>query len=114
MKESDFQKHVIDYLKQNGYWFVKYWGGGVFTKEGVPDIIACIKGKFHGIELKTDTGTETKLQAYNLHNINLNHGYGYVLRPMKIKGRKHKEYSYGEYTFEAWKEMIECNSAIPE
>jgi hypothetical protein len=35
---------------------VKYWAGNQFTVNGIPDILACINGQFHGIELKTNTG----------------------------------------------------------
>lgn len=42
LSEGEFQKKVIKYLKDNDVWFVKYWGGSKFTKEGVPDILACI------------------------------------------------------------------------
>lgn len=52
--ENQFQTQDIDYLKSQHVWFVKYWAGGRFTKEGIPDILACINGEFHGIELKSD------------------------------------------------------------
>lgn len=114
MKESDFQKKVITYLKQNDIWFIKYWGGGVFTKEGVPDILACIDGILHGIELKTDVGIESKLQAYHLNAINHNRGEGYILRPTKTKGIKYPEFNYHEMAFDDWKEWLKCSSVIRE
>lgn len=81
------------------------WGGSQFTKEGTPDILACINGKFHGIELKSD-GTsynETVLQARNLALINANGGAGYVLRPTKEPLPKHKQFDYYCLNFEEWK-----------
>lgn len=80
------------------------WGGSKFTREGVPDILACIDGVFHGIELKTDIGVESKLQAYNLDHINKSNGIGYVLRPTKAKKPKYPEFNYEEITFKEWKE----------
>ena len=106
MKESQFQKEVLGTLKKHNIWFIKYWGGGAFTKEGVPDILACINGQFHGIELKTDAGTETKLQAYNLDFIRKNNGMGYILRPSKKRGLKYPEYDYEEMTFKEWLEKV--------
>lgn len=103
MKESVFQKQVIDFLKSEGAYVIKYWAGSAFTKEGVPDILACINGYFHGIELKTDIGIESKLQAYNMDGIINSGGQSYVLRPTKLKGQKYPEYKYKEYTFEQWK-----------
>lgn len=106
LSEGEFQKKVIKYLKDNDIWFVKYWGGSKFTKEGVPDILACINGEFHGIELKSD-GTsynETVLQARSLAGINANGGSGYVLRPTKTPNPKHPEFDYYCLNFYQWKE----------
>lgn len=104
MKESQFQKKVIDVLKANNIWYVKYWAGSKFTVEGVPDILACIDGVFHGIELKNDANKESKLQAYNLDLINRNEGEGYVLRPTKVKNKEYPQYDYYGITFDKWKE----------
>jgi len=103
--EGQFQKQVIKFLKDHEVWYVKYWGGSQFTKEGTPDILACINGEFHGIELKSD-GTsynETMLQARNLALINANGGSGYVLRPTKKPPIKHKQFDYYCLNFEEWK-----------
>ncbi|MCH4165129.1 MAG: hypothetical protein LKF37_10185 [Lentilactobacillus diolivorans] len=105
LTEGQFQAMVIKYLKSKGVWFVKYWVGSPFTQEGVPDILACIHGEFHGIELKSD-GTsynETKLQAMNLSRINIQGGHGYVLRPTKKPVPKHSEFDYYCDTFTDWK-----------
>ena len=32
-------------------WYTKIWGGG-FQKSGIPDLIACINGRFVSVELK--------------------------------------------------------------
>src|SRR5690625_5842247 len=69
MKENVFQKHVTDFLNTQNTWFIKYWAGAFYTKQGIPDILACINGVFHGIELKTDVGKPTKLQLYNIRKI---------------------------------------------
>ncbi|WP_424474816.1 VRR-NUC domain-containing protein [Oceanobacillus kimchii] len=89
MKESVFQKKVIAFLKSKEVWHIKYWAGSQYTKEGVPDVLACINGTFHGIELKTDVGTASKLQLYNIRKIKDSGGEAYILRPKD---------------FEAWKE----------
>lgn len=81
MTEAQFQKKVTDFLRSQGIWFVKYWGGGQFTKAGIPDILACVNGHFVGIELKTAKGRTTKLQEYNLAKINESGGTAFVLRP---------------------------------
>jgi len=50
MKEQDYQKKIINYLEKNGAYVVKI---SVASKKGVPDIIACYRGRFLGIEVKT-------------------------------------------------------------
>ena len=90
MRENQFQKKVIQFLKNNDVWHVKYWAGSQYTKEGVPDILACIDGVFHGIELKTDTGTASKLQLYNIRKIKDSGGEAYILRPKDFESWKER------------------------
>ncbi len=81
MTEAELQRKVEAFLRGQGIWFVKYWGGGQFTKAGVPDLICCVNGQFVAIELKTDTGRLSKLQEYNLAKIKESGGQALVLRP---------------------------------
>ena len=66
------EKKVKDAVKKilnahSAYYFSPVTGG--FGTSGVPDIIACIKGKFVGIETKAGKGKPTALQEKNLMNI---------------------------------------------
>ena len=88
MKESQFQTKVIQFLKEHGVYVIKYWGGGRYTKAGVPDIVACINGYFIAVELKTDTGRVSKLQEYNLEEIRKAGGIAIVLRPKQFNSFK--------------------------
>lgn len=90
MKESAFQKKVIQFLKSKDVWHVKYWAGAQYTKQGVPDILACINGTFHGIELKTDIGQPSKLQLYNIKKIRESGGEAYILRPKDFESWKER------------------------
>jgi len=90
MKESQFQTKVIAHLKKKGVWYVKYWAGSPYTRKGVPDILACIDGVFHGIELKTDDGVVSELQLYNIMKIEESGGEAYILRPKDFKTWKEK------------------------
>lgn len=81
MKETPFKEKVEKWLADNGFWFIKYWAGPKFTKEGIPDILACINGRFWGLELKGDGGTPTVLQLKNLRDIRAAGGIGVVLWP---------------------------------
>lgn len=104
MTEAQLQKKVINFLHSQGVWFIKYWGGGQFTKAGIPDILACINGHFVGIELKTETGRTTKLQEHHLAKINESGGTAFVLRPSGFKAFK-------DFIIE---EVKLCNSATAE
>jgi Holliday junction resolvase len=84
MTESQFQQKVIQFLKSIGAYHVKIWGGG-FQKAGIPDLLVCYKGKFIGIELKTDKGKASVLQKYNISKIQKAGGIGIVLRPSTFK-----------------------------
>jgi Holliday junction resolvase len=66
------EKKVKDAVKKllnahEAYHFSPVTGG--FGTSGVPDIVACIKGKFIGIEAKAGKGKPTALQEKNLMNI---------------------------------------------
>ena len=80
-QEKNFENHVKSFLKYTGAWFVKYWGGGEFTKAGVPDILACVNGYFLGIELKAPRGRPSDLQLYHLRQIDEAGGFGILLYP---------------------------------
>lgn len=79
--EKNFENRIKAFLKSNGCYFIKYWGGGEFTKAGVPDIIACCNGKFLGIEVKAPNGKPSPLQIHNLKKIDEAGGYAVLLYP---------------------------------
>lgn len=78
MKEQGYQSKVLNLLKDKGAYTIKVVSG---SKKGVPDIVACYKGKFIGIEMKKpDTMEDTsKLQEYNLKKIKEAGGYSLVV-----------------------------------
>lgn len=63
MLERDFQKKVISYLKENKIYHFKTIAT---NKKGTPDIIGCYKGKFFGIECKSQKGriSDWQLRAH--------------------------------------------------
>jgi len=66
--ETLFSHRVEKELKKRDIWYMKVWGN-MYQKSGVPDILACINGKFVGIELKTNTGKTSEIQKKNLSEI---------------------------------------------
>lgn len=66
--ESKVKKQVVQALKERGaYYFYPVTGG--WGASGVPDIVACYKGRFVGIECKAGKNKPTDLQQRNLDAI---------------------------------------------
>jgi hypothetical protein len=80
-QEKNFEEKVKKFLKDEGCWFIKYWGGGGFTKSGVPDLLVCLNGYFMAIELKAPKGKPSELQLYNLKKITKGNGIAILLYP---------------------------------
>ncbi|MCQ2308089.1 MAG: VRR-NUC domain-containing protein [Bacteroidales bacterium] len=91
--EKQFENKVKKFLKDRGCYQIKYWGGGTFTKSGVPDILCCCNGVFLGIELKGPTGKPSEIQLHHLRKIEDAGGFAVLLYP------KH---------FELFKNMVDC------
>lgn len=64
-KVKDKVKKILE--EYGAYYFMPATGG--FGKSGVPDIVACLRGKFIGIECKANGGKPTALQEKNLNQI---------------------------------------------
>lgn len=66
--EGKVKAKAVALLKAAGaYYFFPVTGG--FGKSGVPDIVACVRGHFLGIECKAGKGKTTALQDFNLKQI---------------------------------------------
>lgn len=68
MTEQTIQRAIIDYLTKEGAYVVKVITA---SKKGVPDLLACYKGHFVGIEVKKPTtkANASELQLYNIKKI---------------------------------------------
>ena len=68
MLEQAIQKKITKYLESIGAYTIKVIQA---NKKGVPDVLACYKGRFIGIEVKRpETKTNvSKLQEHNLKKI---------------------------------------------
>jgi hypothetical protein len=82
------EKKVKDKVKKlleayGAYYFMPATGG--YGRSGVPDIVACIRGKFIGIECKANGGKPTALQEKNLMNIVNTGGFAILVDEGGIK-----------------------------
>jgi Holliday junction resolvase len=74
-------KKILDSL--GCYHFSPQTGG--YGRSGVPDIIACYKGRFIAIECKARKGTITALQKYNIDQIKANQGLAIIINEGNIE-----------------------------
>lgn len=80
MKESDIVKSIMKYLKAVPRCFAWKEHGGMYGTAGIPDIIACVDGRFYAFEVKTKTGKPTKLQEATIRKILKAGGTAVVVR----------------------------------
>lgn len=69
MSEKDITSSIIRYLKTVPNCFCWKEHGGIYGTAGIPDIIACISGRFFAFEVKTKTGKVTELQKATINKI---------------------------------------------
>ena len=69
MSEKEIVVKILRYLKTVPKCFAWKEHGGIYGTAGVPDIIACIDGKFYAFEVKTPVGKTTKLQEATIRKI---------------------------------------------
>lgn len=82
--EKKVKNDVTKILKEyNAYYFYPATGG--FGRSGVPDIVACFRGQFIGIECKAGTNTTTALQDRELANIALAGGHAIIINESNIE-----------------------------
>ena len=82
MREKTIENQIKKYLNSLGAYYFKHHGNQ-YSQVGVPDIIACYKGRFIGIEVKNEKGKTTPLQDINLSMINRCGGIGVIARSVE-------------------------------
>jgi hypothetical protein len=80
MREKPFELKLRKYLESRGHWVVKYFANG-YTKSGIPDLLACVNGRFVAIEVKGDGGNVSPLQVYTIGKIKDSGGVAMVVYP---------------------------------
>lgn len=77
--EKRVKDACVEILKEFGaYYFFPVMGG--YGRSGIPDIIACYRGRFIGIECKAGFNSVTPLQAKELKAIDAAGGVTLVIR----------------------------------
>lgn len=81
MTEKTFENHIKKWLKEHGYWYVKYCAQTRNAKVGCPDILACINGRWWGIEVKRMGGVPSPEQFIQLRAIRAAGGMAVIVYP---------------------------------
>ena len=79
-KESDIVAAILRYLRTVPGCFAWKTHGGRYGTAGIPDIIACVEGRFFAFEVKTESGKVTPLQAATIQKILVAGGMAAVVR----------------------------------
>ena len=82
--EGKVKKSVRQVLDGLGAYYVMPVTGG-FGRQGAPDFLVCLEGKFFGIETKAGKGKLTSLQEMNLKKIIDCGGVALVVREGDVK-----------------------------
>ncbi len=79
MKEAQFSKEVVKYLKSKGA-LVNVNTANMFDRVGRSDVEACYKGRFIALELKVGNYQPDPLQIRYIEKVRSAGGYGLILR----------------------------------
>lgn len=83
MLEKDIVKAIMKYLRTVPGCFAWKEHGGMYGTAGIPDIIACVDGRFYAFEVKTETGQTTALQEATIRKIHKAGGIAVVVRSVE-------------------------------
>lgn len=79
-EEKTFENKIKKWIESIGGWQVKFFANA-YTKKGVPDILACVNGRFVGIEVKATKGKPSELQLHQCMRIRASGGLAYIVYP---------------------------------
>ena len=92
-KEQDIQISIMNYISSIGGLPVKFNNIGIYAKAGVPDILACIKGRFVAIEVKKPGNKPSSLQENFINAVNQIGGFAFWADNLQDVKDKLKELS---------------------
>ena len=80
MSEKYITNKILKYLKSVPGCFAWKEHVGMYGTAGIPDVIACVNGRFVAFEVKAPTGKATKLQEATINKILSAGGVAAVVR----------------------------------
>lgn len=92
-EEQKVQKSITNYLDSLGAYYLKVHGSA-FQPSGTPDLLACVNGKFVGIEVKKPKGGITsELQKFKIKQIKNAGGHAFVANGLDVVKREFKKHN---------------------
>lgn len=82
MNEGQLTLKMKKHLISRGAYAEVIFGGG-FQASGIPDILACYKGRFLGLEVKLEYNKPSKIQEVKIDLINRSGGIARVVRSIE-------------------------------
>ena len=83
MAEKEITNAILRHLKSVPGCFAWKEHGGMYGTAGLPDIIACVNGRFIAFEVKTPSGSLSKIQDITLQRINEAKGHAFKVTSVK-------------------------------
>lgn len=81
--EKNFENKIKKYLDSKGIWYVKFFANA-YTRRGVPDLLACVNGRFLAIEVKAEDGRLSELQVVEMNRICDSGGVAMCVKPSQF------------------------------
>lgn len=78
--EQDIQRKILAYLESIGAYAIKIITA---NKRGVADVIACHKGQFYAIEVKTPKGRVSPLQEWHIERAKQSGAIAFIARSVE-------------------------------
>ncbi len=83
-EEKILENKIKKFLKEKNIFHFKFFANAC-TAVGIPDIVACINGRFTGIEVKAEKGQISVAQLIQAEKIKENGGLFFLVRPSNFE-----------------------------
>lgn len=114
MMEKDIVAAILRLLKKRPRCFAWKTHGGMYGTAGIPDIVACVDGRFVGLEVKQPGGKLSRLQEITLGRIRAAGGVAAMVTSVEEARRVLPAEASTAGVAEYWKQLCLLNSRINE
>lgn len=112
--EKDIVAAILRLLKKRPRCFAWKTHGGMYGTAGIPDIIACVDGRFYAFEVKQPGGKLSRLQEITLGKIRVAGGVAAMVTSAEEAGRALPAGIPAAGAAEYWQQVCRLNARINE